>query len=344
MAISTEIKKNIHESGLSYSCDSEQHATMIQKEKYKHQMTKKSVHWKSTCGQMHIEHFNDMSESEVRSIWYNQGDYKAFKQDYIDTAKLERQGKNLRSTPSSCTRGFEVIISSRRGCLRLTRRELGWDAVLLEQCLQRETGCCSPSLIAKKYHRVSEVCQRDASLAVEHEYKVRQESVPQQNKSATKVEEEAPWLTEAEVHQEGSERAVQFSTVEIRSYPICAGDNPAVTKGVAITIEWDHDSVRTVPLEEYEDGRPFPRSLTQIRMTPIQRADRLRAMGYSRSEIQEWVQRVDRLRKQRMRTTKSLALAPMEEFLEGIRRVALNATIRRSAKRKEKQFLYSSVY
>ena len=137
---------------------------------------------------------------------------------------------------------------------------------------------------------------------------------------------------------------VQFSTVEIRSYPICAGDNPAVTKGVAITMDWDHDSVRTVPLEEYEDGRPFPRSLRQLKMTSFQRADRLRAMGYSRSEIQEWVQRVDRLRKQRMRTTKNLALAPMEEFLEAIRRAALNATIRRSAKRKEKQFLYSSVY
>jgi hypothetical protein len=168
------------------------------------------------------------------------------------------------------------------------------------------------------------------------------ESVPH-NHIATEVVEEGPSLATAgaEENQVSSERrVVQFSTVEIRSYPICAGDNPAVSRGVAITIEWDHDSVWTVPLEEYEDGRPFPRSLTQLRMTSNQRTDRLRTIGYSRSEIQEWVQRVDRLRKQRMRTTKSFALAPMEECLEGIRRAALNATFRRSAKRKEKQFLY----
>jgi hypothetical protein len=177
MAISTEIKKNMHESRLSYSCDSE-HAT-IQKEKYQHQTIKKSVHWKSTCGQIHIEHLNDMSESEVRSSWYNQADYKAFKQDCIDTAilarqgnkkktsiyfalsQIARQGKNLQS---SCTRGLEPIISSRRGCLRREQREEAWDAVLFEQHLQRRAGCCSPRLIANKYQMVSEVCQREASL------------------------------------------------------------------------------------------------------------------------------------------------------------------------------------
>jgi hypothetical protein len=172
------------------------------------------------------------------------------------------------------------------------------------------------------------------------------DSVPH-NHIAAEVVEEGPSLTiaGAEENQVSSERrVVQFSTVELRSYPICAGDNPSVSKGVAITIEWEHDSVWTLPLEEYEDVRPFPRSLTQLRMTSNQRTDRLRTMGYSRSEIQEWVQRGDRLRKQRMQTTKFLALAPMEEYLEGIRRSALNATIRRSAKRKEKQFLYSSAH
>jgi hypothetical protein len=164
MAISTE--KNRQESGLSYSCDSE-HETIIQKEKYKLQMTKKSVHWKSTCTQIHIEHHNDMSESEVRSTWYNKEEYKAFKEDCKDTAKLAQRGKKLQLTPSSCffcTRGLEPIISSRRGCLRRTGREQAWDNVLFEQCLQREAGCCSPRLIAKEYQRVSEFCQREASL------------------------------------------------------------------------------------------------------------------------------------------------------------------------------------
>jgi hypothetical protein len=171
----------MQESGLSpLSCDSD-HAT-IQKEKYKHQMAKKSVHWKVTCGQIHIEHLNDMSESEIRSSWYSKAEYKAFKQDCMDTAllarqgnnkktsvyfalsHLARQGKNLQSTPSSCTRGLEPIISPRRGCLRQEQREQGWDAVLFEQHLQCKAGCCSPRLIANKYQRVSEVCQREASL------------------------------------------------------------------------------------------------------------------------------------------------------------------------------------
>lgn len=134
-------------------------------------------------------------------------------------------------------------------------------------------------------------------------------------------------------------RTVKFTSLEIREYPICIGDNPAVTMGVPITIDWAHDGKLICTVEEYEEHRPAPRSMAQLRMPSRHRDDLLRRIGYSRRDIMEGTKYATMARNQRKRTTETLNLACAQEFIELTRRAALNATFRRGAKRKEREFL-----
>jgi hypothetical protein len=143
------------------SCDSEND---IPEKTYKllPLTTMKSVHWKLTCSQVLVEHTDDMSDDEIRSIWYDEEDYRTFKKDCKSAAKLVRAGGNSES--SICTRGLEVIACTRRAALRRMRRENAWDSVLFEQQEQLESGTHSPESIVQLYQDLSEPCQRDANL------------------------------------------------------------------------------------------------------------------------------------------------------------------------------------
>lgn len=155
--------------------------------------------------------------------------------------------------------------------------------------------------------------------------------------------------TEAQTTEQSAEdekslsrgKKVSFSTLQIREYPICVGDNPAVTRGVPITIDWIHDSEVVCSLEEYEEVRPISRSMLELRMPNCCRVNSLRRLGFSRLEISEGTKKANITRYRRKRTCETLALSPVQEMLERAKRGTLNATFRRGAKRKERKMMNS---
>ena len=171
---------------------------------------------------------------------------------------------------------------------------------------------------------------------------------PQEEKGTDKVAPEAPQPTDDATQKSdesiGLEEAtsgkkVSFSTLEIREYPICVGDNPAVTVGVPITIDWAHDGEFTCSVEEYEEHRSNPRTMIELRMPSRCRADMLRRLGFSRQDIMQGTKSANIARNRRKRTIELLRLSLVFETIEMTKRATLNATFRRTTKKKERAFL-----
>jgi hypothetical protein len=154
---------------------------------------------------------------------------------------------------------------------------------------------------------------------------------PAESLSATETQDDG--------HPEAKEKkTVRFSTIEIREYGMCVGDNPAVGRGVPVTIEWDHsEEIFEFPVEDYDDERQLKRRLTsQLRIPPLVRRDILKKAGYSRQEILEGARKAEIARTRRQRTNQTLVWAPAEEFLERVRRFVSKILRMPRAKRRER--------
>jgi hypothetical protein len=134
---------------------------------------------------------------------------------------------------------------------------------------------------------------------------------------------------------------VGFTTIEIRDYPIIVGDNPGVSIGVPLTIDWVHDGEFTSSVDEYETYRPPSRSMVELKIPRTMRESVLRRLDFSRRDIQEGARSANIGRHRRKRTLETMHLAPWEEFLQRVRRATMNATVRRAAKQREKEWLVS---
>jgi hypothetical protein len=137
-------------------------------------------------------------------------------------------------------------------------------------------------------------------------------------------------------------KRVRFSVLQIRDYPMRVGDNPAVSKGVPITIDWTHDGEVTVSIDDYEHSRAGtpPRCMLELRIPPKMRTDILKQLGNSAADMMVGTKVANVIRFQRRRTVEALQTAPMEEALEKYRRAILNATIMRGRKRREREYLF----
>jgi hypothetical protein len=134
------------------------------------------------------------------------------------------------------------------------------------------------------------------------------------------------------------ENHVRFSSVEVREYPICMGDNPGSFKGAPISMDWDFFASKTLPVDDFE-LRPRRLQMQQFYMDPLQRVLILKRVGYSGDEIKEGTARVNELRARRQRTKDSLRFTPFFESSERVIRGILNQTIYRSRKKDERNYL-----
>lgn len=102
-------------------------------------------------------------------------------------------------------------------------------------------------------------------------------------------------------------KAVRFSTVQVQEYARCAGDNPSVASGVPLSISWKVEA-RHYPIDinDYESHHHPGRSLSELRMGPVDRLDILRRCGFSRGELTETIRQVDICRAQRKETVEKL--------------------------------------
>ena len=138
---------------------------------------------------------------------------------------------------------------------------------------------------------------------------------------------------------EYGEKSVTFTTLEIRLFPLCLGDNPAGVQGAPISIDWDHIEEVTTTVDDYETHRADPtRMSSDLRTTWELRWYRLCQAGYSESEIMDCIEAVDEIRLRRMRTNNALLLSGVHFFFERIRRGIKNATVGRDAKLLEREY------
>ena len=117
---------------------------------------------------------------------------------------------------------------------------------------------------------------------------------------------------------------VGFSTIEVREYPRTLGDNPAVTSGPPVTIEWKYNpTTRTIiDVDEYESTKPTPRAKYEIVVPRPVREEWLKGSGFSRMEIAESVKAVNREKRKRHQTVQSIngGRDKLEETVERVGR------------------------
>jgi len=102
----------------------------------------------------------------------------------------------------------------------------------------------------------------------------------------------------AELVQEPG-RSVGFSTVEVRSHAMILGDNPSVSSGPPVTLDWTHQDVMECDLSQYEKSKPLRRSKSEICIPSYLRESWLRDQGYARSELTEVSKEIDMIKKGR---------------------------------------------
>jgi hypothetical protein len=80
----------------------------------------------------------------------------------------------------------------------------------------------------------------------------------------------------------GNNRSVSFGTVRVRTHKVCLVDNPAVSTGPPLELEWDCFASECFQLDEYEDlGDKSPPKRISIRS----REEMLSQRGHSRASF-----------------------------------------------------------
>ena len=135
----------------------------------------------------------------------------------------------------------------------------------------------------------------------------------------------------------GGARSVRFADAHIRKYAVCVGDNPAVSLGVPVSLDWQVLSEEICPV----DTAPCSAGLTEeeLRLPSTEREAMVRNAGFSTEEIRTSVRAVNTVKMEREQTLDTLKNAGSEYLLEKIRKGVWNATIRRRSKKMERALL-----
>lgn len=139
-------------------------------------------------------------------------------------------------------------------------------------------------------------------------------------------------------NSEMEKKKVAFSSITIREYPICVGDNCPIT-GVPITIDWCHVSEINCSMEDYESQKLKPRSFLELRIPSLARRDMLKRLGFSLQDMRKGQKAANITKRNRKRTRETMHLSNVQEMIEKVIRASFNATIGLGKKKKEKDFL-----
>ena len=131
---------------------------------------------------------------------------------------------------------------------------------------------------------------------------------------------------------------ITFSTIEIRQYERILGDNPSCSCGPPVSIGWKYNEDETVTLsvDDYEYRRPVRKESKDLTLGKTERHRMLLNLGYARKELTSAVRTNVKLKSQRRQTVNNLALAHVEETLEG----ATKKISRIMRKRRDSKYLY----
>jgi hypothetical protein len=149
-------------------------------------------------------------------------------------------------------------------------------------------------------------------------------------------------------------KAVSFSTIKVRTYSICIGDNPACSDGLPLAMDWEYLKEYSFTVDYYErklekwaanpssplqPGRYPRKSEQQLRISANDRLQLLWGAGFLPQETNQMTRSVNIDRKRRQASIRTLQAIKFLYFCETVGRATRNSTIRRSSKKREREFL-----
>jgi hypothetical protein len=115
---------------------------------------------------------------------------------------------------------------------------------------------------------------------------------------------------------------VSFKTVELRSHALILGDNPAVSIGLPISIDWEAVESVILDLDEYETSRPPRRERRQLIVPKTTREDRLLEQGVALGEMAKVEDEIKVIKKHRRRNARKRLWERIQEVFRSIDRSA----------------------
>lgn len=101
--------------------------------------------------------------------------------------------------------------------------------------------------------------------------------------------------------------SISFGSISIREYTRIPGDNPSVSEGPPITVEWEHQDEYEVDIDHYEQKK-VRRSSSQLKLSPESRIEMLKQNGHNMMNIHESTNAASAERKRRLRTLRNMKM------------------------------------
>ena len=127
---------------------------------------------------------------------------------------------------------------------------------------------------------------------------------------------------------------VQFSTITVREYPVMMGENPAVSDGPPLTIDWEYNELPQLEVEAFESVRRVRRKGRNLLLSRKKRENMLRNAGYQDAEIVAGIRHVKKLQALRLQTIANLGGEKVEEALQNVGR-RMKGMLKFGSRRKE---------
>lgn len=126
-------------------------------------------------------------------------------------------------------------------------------------------------------------------------------------------------------------RAVSFTTVVFREYDQILGDNPGVSYGPPLGLDWTFEEMEALEIDVYERLRGKRRTFRQMMLNSYNRTNILvHYCGYGEDEIKVAVKNVKRIKRSRALTKALLPAQVFEEALQSAMRKTKRFADRRS--------------
>ncbi|KAG7354708.1 hypothetical protein IV203_004064 [Nitzschia inconspicua] len=119
--------------------------------------------------------------------------------------------------------------------------------------------------------------------------------------------------------------SVSFDTIRVRLYSQTVGDNPAVSYGPPISLDWDYVEQEEVTVDDYESQRPKRRTLRQMALSYYHRKNLLLLQyGVSEGDLKKAKKQAERIKMKRSITKTFLPVMTVESALESASRRAMH--------------------
>lgn len=128
-------------------------------------------------------------------------------------------------------------------------------------------------------------------------------------------------------------RRVSFDSVLIREYEQTLGDNPSVSYGPPIQLDWSYTCCNPITLEDYELNRRPRRKMRQMALNYYHRRNVLQwCCGVTEDELKRAERRANKVKRERALTVAMLPARRFEDFFESASR-----KVKKSKSKKQQQ-------